>query len=116
MTATWSLGGVSLYVIKDSGDEVRPRIDYINPLTTAQTTFIRQHGRDSDKREIQAYMISNYSSLAALIDGTAQSLISPWGSEGTYVIIDTKSERIQDFDQCDARLTVKVTIDLIKVT
>ena len=116
MAATWSLGGVSLYVIKDSGDEVRPRIDYINPLTTIQTTYIRQHGRDSAKREIQAYLLGNYSSIFALVDGTAKALVSPWGSEGTYVIIETKSERIQDFVNCTARLTVKVTIDLVKVT
>jgi len=116
MTASWSLGGVTLYVTKDSGDEPRPRIDYTNQITTAQVTYVNQHGRDSSKRELQAVLIGNYSELAALVDGVAKALISPWGAEGTYVIIDTKSDRIQDFAQCVARLTVKVTIDLIKVT
>jgi hypothetical protein len=116
MAASWSLGGVSLYVFKDSGDEPRPRIDYVNPITTTQTTYIQQHGKDSPKRELQAYLIENYVSLFNLVDGTAKALVSPWGSEGTYVITDTKSERVQDFTFCGARVTVRVTIDMVKVT
>lgn len=116
MAASWSLGGVPIYVVKDSDDEPRPRVDMINPMVTTQTTYISQHGKESPKRELQAFLIENYSDLFALVDGTAKALISPWGNEGTYVITDTKSERVQDFTQCDARLTVKVTIDLVKIT
>lgn len=116
MAASWSLGGVPLYVVKDSGDEPRPRVDYINPITSTQTTYIRQHGKDSPKRELQAFAIENYPDVFALVDGTAKALVSPWGNEGTYVVMDTKSDRVQDFSQCESRLTVRLTLDLVKVT
>ena len=116
MAASWSLGGVPLYVVRDSGDEPRPRVDMINPITSSQTTYVNQHGKDSPRREIQCFAIENYSSVFDLVDGTAKTLISPWGNEGTYVVIDTDAERVQDFTQCDSRLTVRVTLDLVKVT
>ena len=110
---SWTLGGVTIYVIKDTGDQPRPRIDYINPITTAETTYINTHGRDSHERSITAYCMENYATVMSLVDGLAKALTSPWGAEGDYIIKTIKSERIQDITR-DAPV-VRVTLDMAKI-
>ena len=56
----WSYGGIRIYVDTDSGRQANPRVDMLNPLTTELTTYIRQHGRDSDSRKIAGHCIQAY--------------------------------------------------------
>ena len=88
-------GGVRLYIDKDSGRSANPRVDMLNPLTTTLTTYIRQHGRDSDTRKISGHCMGNYDELLALADGASHLLVTDLGNEGQWVIMDLDPTRKQ---------------------
>ena len=113
MAILWSLGGVKIAVEKDSGDTVTPRLDEINPLGSALTTYLHYAGTEAKKRSITGVLFENYeSAFIALIDGTAKALVSDQGAEGNYVILSLKPERVQDTKR-DLPVT-RVDIDLMK--
>lgn len=91
----WSYGGIRIYVDADSGRKANPRVDMLNPLTTTYTTYIRQHGRDSDTRKISGHCMGTYEDLLALADGASHLLITDRGNEGQWVIMDLDTRRKQ---------------------
>ena len=112
MASLWSYGGVDIYIFEDSGKEVEPRIDYVDPITSVLTTYIHQAGRESYTRTIEGWCIENYDSLLAVVDGGEHTLISDQGSLGGWVTLSIKGERVQD---SRALPVVKVTMELMEV-
>lgn len=112
MTSIWSYGGVEIYVHEDSGKKPEPRIDYVNPITSLQTTYIHQAGRESYGRTLKGECVQNYAALLAVVDGAGHVLVSDQGSLGTWVVLDVKGERIQDSRPLPV---VMVTLDLMEV-
>ena len=112
MASLWSYGGVDIYIYEDSGKKPEPRIDYVNPITTLETTYIHQAGRESYGRTVKGWCIENYASLLAVINGAGHILISDQGSLGTWVALSIKGDRKQD---SRALPVVKVTMELMEV-
>lgn len=112
MASLWSFGGVDIYVFEDTGPKPEPRIDYLDPVTSLQTTYIHQAGRESYRRDIKGWCLQNYSSLLAVADGSGHTLISDQGNLGTWVILTIKGERVQDSRPLPV---VRVTIELMEV-
>ncbi len=112
MATIWTYGGVDIYVHEDSGKKPEPRIDYVNPITTLQTTYIHQAGRESYGRTIKCKCVQNYAALLAVVDGASHVLVSDQGSLGDWVVLGIKGERIQDSRPLPV---VEVTLDLMEV-
>lgn len=96
----WSYGGIRIYVDTDSGRQVNPRVDMLNPLTTELTTYIRQHGKDSDSRKITGHCMGNYEDLLGVVDGASKTFITDLGNEGQWLItaIEPKRKQALNYD------------------
>lgn len=112
MASIWSYGSVDIYVYEDSGPKPEPRIDYLDPITSLETTYIHQAGRESYTRDLKGWCVENYTSFQALADGAGHTLISDQGNLGTWVILSMKGERVQD---SRATPVVRVTVELMEV-
>jgi len=110
----WSFGGVRIYVDEDSGRQANPRVDMLNPLTTTFTTYIRQHGRDSDTRKISGHCMGNYEDLILLADGASHLLLTDLGNEGQWVIMKLDPKRKQAINK--DYLVVYFSADLMEVS
>ena len=110
----WSYGDVDIYVYKDTGPEVTPRVDYLDPVGSLETTYIHQAGKESPTRKINCWCVENYDSLEALANGQAHVLISDQGSLGTWVIMSIKGDRVQDIHR--TLPVVQVQLELMEVT
>lgn len=109
---SWYLGGVRIYVEKDSGWIPKPRIGEINVLDSNQT-ILHYAGRESHIRQLQFVVFSGYSTqILPMVDGDSYELISDHGSQGNVIIKTMKADRLQALNYPEE--VCRVTVELIK--
>jgi len=109
----WYLGGVRIYVEKDSGWKVQPRRGEINVLDSNET-IIHCAGRPSYTRNLTFVVVSGYENnilpLADVCSGV--ELCTDHGSAGNVTIKSISADRLQAINHPNP--VYRVTIECIK--
>jgi len=107
----WYLGGVRIYVEKDSDWQVDPRLGMIDVLDSSQT-IVHHAGRPSYLRSLTFVVFSGYQeNILPLATGSGIPLVSDQGAQGNVIVKNFKADRILDI----SRITpvYRVTTELI---
>jgi len=109
----WTLDGQRIYVEKDTGWQLQPRIGEIDVLDSTETLY-HYAGKPSPTRTLVFVVLSGYhTNIYPLADGTGKALVSDQGAEGSVIIKNIKADRLQDIKRADA--VFRVTTELKKV-